>query len=105
MTDLDARIAAMDAAGVAVQLLSSWIDLTSYALPVDRGERLARLFNEAVAAMVAATPDRFRGLATVPLQAPGRAADVVRDAVTDLGLVGVEIATTVDGRELEPSAS
>jgi len=101
LTDLDARIAAMDAAGVAVQLLSSWIDLTSYALPADRGERLARLFNEAVAAMVTATPDRFRGLASVPLQAPGRAADVVRDAVTDLGLVGVEIATTVDGRELD----
>jgi aminocarboxymuconate-semialdehyde decarboxylase len=101
LTDLDARIAAMDAAGVDVQLLSSWIDLTCYALPADQGERLARLFNETVADVVTATPDRFRGLCTVPLQAPGRAADVLRDAVGDLGMVGVEIATTVDGRELD----
>jgi aminocarboxymuconate-semialdehyde decarboxylase len=101
LTDLDARLAAMDAAGVTVQLLSSWIDLTSYALPTDQGERLARLFNDAVADMVADHPDRFRGLCTVPLQAPGRAAATLRHAVTELGMVGVEIATTVDGRELD----
>jgi predicted TIM-barrel fold metal-dependent hydrolase len=70
LTDVDARITAMDTAGVAVQLLSSWIDLTSYALPPEPGERLARLFNEAVAEMVTATPDRFLGMCTVPLQAP-----------------------------------
>lgn len=101
LADLDARLDAMDGTGVAVQLLSSWIDLTSYALPPDQGERLARLFNEALAEMVAATPDRFRGLCTVPLQAPGRAAAMVCQAVADLGMVGVEIATTVDGRELD----
>jgi aminocarboxymuconate-semialdehyde decarboxylase len=101
LTDLEARIAAMDTAGVAVQLLSSWIDLTAYALPQDQGERLARLFNEAVAEMVTATPHRFRGLCTVPLQAPERAASTLRHAVTALGMVGVEIATTVDGRELD----
>jgi aminocarboxymuconate-semialdehyde decarboxylase len=101
LTDLDARLAAMDAAGVAVQLLSSWIDLTSYALPSGQGERLAGLFNDAVAEMVADHPDRFRALCTVPLQAPERAAATLRHAVTELGMVGVEIATTVDGRELD----
>ncbi|HSJ43966.1 MAG TPA: amidohydrolase family protein [Euzebyales bacterium] len=101
LADLDARIAAMDTAGVTVQLLSSWIDLTAYALPPDQGERLARLFNAAVAEMVMVTPDRFRGLCTVPLQAPERAAAVLRQAVTELSMVGVEIATTVDGRELD----
>ena len=101
LTDVDARIAAMDAAGVAIQLLSSWIDLTAYALPPGQGERLARLFNEAVGEMVTTTPGRFRGLCTVPLQAPERAAATLRHAVTDLRMVGVEIATTVDGRELD----
>lgn len=101
LSDLDARLAAMNAAGVDVQLLSSWIDLTAYALPVAQGARLARLFNESVAAMVAATPRRFRGLCTVPLQAPERAAEELRHAVTRLGMVGVEIGTTVDGRELD----
>lgn len=101
LTDVDARLAAMDAAGVTVQLLSSWIDLTAYALPVEQGARLARLFNDSVAEMVATTPERFRGLGTVPLQAPARAADELRHAVAALGMVGVEIATTVDGRELD----
>lgn len=45
-----------------------------------------------------ATPARFRGLCTVPLQPPERAAATLRHAVTDLRVVGVEIATTVDGR-------
>jgi aminocarboxymuconate-semialdehyde decarboxylase len=101
LTDPVRRIAAMDEAGVDVQLLSSWIDLTSYALPAAHGAQLARLFNDALAGMVSDTPDRFRGLATVPMQAPSRAADELRHAVDTLGMVGVEIATTVDGRELD----
>ncbi len=101
LTDLDARLVAMDKAGVTVQLLSGWIELTSYALPAGQGIRLAHLFNDALAEEVSATPDRFRGLCTVPLQAPARAATELRRAVTELGMVGVEIATTVDGRELD----
>jgi len=101
LMDLPRRIAAMDAAGVDVQVLSSWIDLTAYALEPDAGSRYARMFNESLAATVATAPDRFRALATVPLQAPARAAAELRHAVTSLGLVGAEIATTVDGRELD----
>lgn len=101
LSDLPRRLAAMDAAGVDVQVLSSWIDLTAYALEPDAGARYARMFNEAIAATVGGYPDRFRGLATVPLQAPDRAAAELRHAVTSLGLAGVEIATTVDGRELD----
>lgn len=99
--DVEARLKAMDSAGVRTQLLSSWIDLTAYALSADAGARYARMFNEAMAATVAAHPGRFTGLATVPLQAPTRAAGELRHAVTALGMAGVEIATTVDGRELD----
>lgn len=101
LTDLPRRLAAMDAAGVDVQVLSSWIDLTAYALDAGPGSRYARMFNEALADTVAGAPDRFRALATVPLQAPERAAAELRHAVTTLGMVGAEIATTVDGRELD----
>jgi aminocarboxymuconate-semialdehyde decarboxylase len=101
LMDLPRRLAAMDAAGVDVQVLSSWIDLTAYALEPAAGARYARMFNEALAATAATAPDRFRTLATVPLQAPERAADELRHAVASLGMVGVEIATTVDGRELD----
>lgn len=101
LSDVPARVAAMDAAGVTVQLLSAWIDLTAYALPAQQGARLARLCNEAVAELIATTPERFRALCTVPLQAPSRAVAELRHAVDVLGMVGVEIATTVDGRELD----
>lgn len=99
--DVQARLDSMDAARVDVQLLSSWIDLTAYTLPGDHGRRYARMFNELLAETVANHPDRFRGLCTVPLQAPEAAAAELRYAVTELGMVGVEIATTVAGRELD----
>jgi aminocarboxymuconate-semialdehyde decarboxylase len=99
--DIDARLAAMDAQGVQVQLLSSWIDMTAYALPAEAGRRYARMFNETLAATAATQPDRFVGLATGPLQQPEDAATELRHAVVDLGFAGVEIATTADGVELD----
>lgn len=99
--DLSHRLASMDAARVDVQLLSSWIDLTGYSLPSDAGRRYARMFNERLAETAATHPDRFRALCTVPLQDPAAAAEELRHAVIELGMVGVEIATTVDGRDLD----
>ena len=101
LLDLPRRLAAMDATGVDVQLLSSWMDLTAYALDEAAGGRYSRMFNETLAATVAGHPDRFRGLATVPLQSPKRAAAELQHAVGTLGMVGAEIATTVDGVELD----
>lgn len=99
--DVDARIAAMDRAGVRTQILSSWIDLTAYALPVPEGARYARMFNELLAETAALHPERFLALGTAPLQSGAHAADELRHAVAHLGMVGIEIATTVDGRELD----
>jgi aminocarboxymuconate-semialdehyde decarboxylase len=99
--DVAHRLGSMDAARVDVQLISSWIDLTGYSLPRDVGVRYARMFNELLAATVAEHPDRFRGLCTVPLQDGQAAADELRHAVAELDMVGVEIATTVDGRDLD----
>ncbi|MFA9444264.1 amidohydrolase family protein [Egicoccus sp. AB-alg6-2] len=99
--DVAHRLESMDAARVDVQLISSWIDLTGYSLPRDVGVRYARMFNELLAQTVAAHAERFLGLCTVPLQDGAAAADELRHAVTELGMVGVEIATTVDGRDLD----
>jgi aminocarboxymuconate-semialdehyde decarboxylase len=101
LSDLPRRLAAMDVAGVDVQLIASWIDLTAYSLDAATGVRYSRMFNEGLAATVAEAPERFRALATVPLQAPKEAAEELRHAIAGLGHVGVEIATTVDGRELD----
>ena len=99
--DIDARLAAMDAAGVDIQLFSPWIGVTGYNLPPEQGVRWARLFNESLAELVEQHPDRLRGLGHVALQSPGDAADELRYAIGTLGFAGVEIATSVDGRELD----
>lgn len=101
LSDLDARIAAMDASGVDVQLLSGWIDLTAYALDAEAGAEYSRRFNEILSAEAARHPDRFTPLGTIPLQDPRRAAEELDHAVRELGMAGVQIATTVAGTDLD----
>lgn len=99
--DMDARLAAMDATGVDTQIISSWVDLTAYALKPEMGASYSRRFNQIIADEAARHPGRLLGLGTIPLQSPGLAAEELRFAVEELGLVGVEIATTVDGIDLD----
>lgn len=101
LLDLPRRLATMDETGIDIQILSPWIDLTAYALSRDAGVSYARMLNEELATVAATHPDRFRSVCTVPLQSPAAAADELRYAVSELGMVGVEIATTVAGRELD----
>lgn len=99
--DTEARLAAMDATGVDIQVLSSWVDLTAYALEPEQGAAYSRRFNQILADHAATHPERFLALGTVPLQSPDRAAEELHFAVEELGLVGVEIATTVDDTDLD----
>lgn len=81
------RIAAMDATGLSVQVLS----LTTpgvQSLPARRAVALAREANDLLAAAVTARPDRFQGLAALPTSAPGAAAEEFERALTGLGLDG-----------------
>lgn len=102
--DFDGRVSAMDEAGIDRQLLAAWIDLTAYGLDPGRGARYSRMYNEALAATAARRPDRFGALATVPLQDPVQAAAELIHAVGELGMDGVQIATTVNGAELDDQA-
>jgi len=97
LSDMSLRLQTMDKTGVDIQVLSGWIDLTGYELALEAGATYARRFNEAMAAEVSAHPDRFMMLATLPLQDGELSAIELEYAVTKLGAVGVEIATTVDG--------
>lgn len=99
--DMETRLAAMDASGIDVQLLSSWIDLTAYALGEAQGAAYSRRFNQILSAEAARHPGRFLALGTVPLQSPSKAADELRHAVVELGMVGAQIATTVDQTDLD----
>jgi aminocarboxymuconate-semialdehyde decarboxylase len=98
--DVDVRLAAMDAAGIELQVLSpNPLTYLSHVAP-DVAVGFARRHNDALAALVAQHPGRLLGLAQVPVQGPVAAVDEARRAVGELGLVGVAIGTDV-GRPLD----
>lgn len=94
------RIAAMDAAGLSVQVIS----LTQPALhplPADVAARLQVETNDGIAELVAAHPDRFQGLATLAVPAPEAAARELERAVTELGLHGALLCGRTGERNLD----
>ena len=101
LTDFDARLAAMDRQGVDVQVLAGWIDLTAYELTAEQGAAYSRIHNEALAGEVARAPERFKAIGTVPLQDTDAAVDELIYSMDQLGMVGVELATTVDGAYID----
>ncbi|KPI20402.1 Aminocarboxymuconate-semialdehyde decarboxylase [Actinobacteria bacterium OK074] len=103
LTDVRVRLADLDAMGVDVQVVGP-MPMHHYWADADLAARLARTVNEAVAAHCSAAPSRLYGLGTVPLQHPALAAALLERAVTEDGLYGVSVSTTVDGRELADPA-
>ena len=103
LTDPTLRLAAMDAQGVDVQLVSPSPSHYHYWTDEASAEKLYRLANEATAAHCSAAPDRLRGLGLVPLQHPRQAVRALEHAM-DQGLLGVEISSHAPGRELSDPA-
>jgi aminocarboxymuconate-semialdehyde decarboxylase len=98
------RLRDMDKAGIDMQAVSPAPYHFFYFTEADYGAQLAREVNEGIAALVAATPDRFVGLGSVPLQNAELAVRELNHAVQTLGLRGVEICTNVNGKNLtDPS--
>ncbi|MGW1835062.1 amidohydrolase family protein [Streptomyces sp. NPDC002067] len=99
LTDPSVRLAAMDAQGVDVQLVSPSPSHYHYWAGEETAGKVYRLANEATAAHCSAAPDRLRGLGLVPLQHPGQAVRAL-DHARAQGLVGVEISSHAPGHEL-----
>jgi aminocarboxymuconate-semialdehyde decarboxylase len=105
MSDVDERIANMDAMGVDIQLISAslvhqgleWADAQT-------SLRLARTTNDWIAKAVAAHPSRLIGLGTLPLHVPSLAVTELDRCVRELALKGVAISTTAAGMELGDAA-
>ena len=64
----------------------------------------ASLQNDQIAKLVKTYPDQFLGIATLPMQAPQRAAEELRRAVRTLGLRGAMIGSNVQGKNLDDPA-
>jgi aminocarboxymuconate-semialdehyde decarboxylase len=71
-----------------------------YDIDIEPARSLCVAANEGMASFTAASPERFRWMAHVPMQAPEEAAAMLREAVS-AGAVGVEIATKVRSARLD----
>ena len=93
-----ARLAAMDAQGIDVEVLS--INPFWYRAEPDLARQIVTLQNGALAEVVGRHPDRFAGLGSVALQDPALAAEQLEHATRALGLKGALIGGSVEGVEL-----
>ena len=95
--DVDAILEAQDAAGVDRVVLCPWVSLLSYDASREDGLRICRVYNEALAGIVARHPARVSALGMIPLQDPALAADELAAVMKLHGVYGVEIAASVNG--------
>ncbi|SDT61864.1 aminocarboxymuconate-semialdehyde decarboxylase [Pseudarthrobacter equi] len=93
LTDLDRRLADMDAQGVEVQLVSPSPSHFYYFAGEELSLQLARSANQAVRDFVDRAPDRLNGLGLAPLQHPHLMVEALEHAVLECGLLGVEIGS------------
>ncbi|MCK8438518.1 amidohydrolase [Streptomyces sp. D2-8] len=92
LTDVAVRLAAMDAQGVDIQLVSPSPSHYHYWADPQLAEKVRRLANEGTAAHCAKAPDRLLGLGLVPLQHPDLAVESLDHALAQ-GLRGVELSS------------
>ena len=97
LSDVEGIIAASDRAGIDRRVLSPPPFTYRYWNDSESSLELCRLLNDATAAVVENHPDRFLGLATVPLQDTDLSVVELRRAQDELGLVGVTFGTNVAG--------
>ena len=95
------RIADMDSLGVDVQVISTYGGLYNYHLDSEVAIATSREANDEVAEMVKARPNRFAGLATLPMQDVRAAIEELERGVTQLGLKGAMIDDSVNGRSYD----
>ena len=99
--DLAHRLREMDAMGVDVHVLSATPQTYLYNQEASIGVDASIIQNDQMAAHIAAHPDRFMGIATLPMQAPEKAADELKRAMTKLGLKGAMFGSNIVGKNLD----
>ncbi len=91
------RLADMDAEGTDVQVVSIHTPLFPYHWETAEAIQASREVNDEIASMTQRWPDRFAGLATLPVQDVDAAVAELERAVKVLGLKGAELDMVVNG--------
>jgi aminocarboxymuconate-semialdehyde decarboxylase len=98
--DPSAKLAELERAGLEAAVISAAPPTFYYEVDAEAGEAMCRAVNTGLAELCTHSPDRFRWMAHVPMQAPERAAVVLAEAA-GAGCVGVEVASSIAGHRLD----
>jgi len=104
MGDLEENLADLNAAGMDIGVLQPTQTLFFYWAEPAAAAELARMVNEFTSQEVRKRPDKWIGLATLPLQETEVAVRELSHAVKNLGLRGVVMGSNVNGRSFDEDA-
>jgi len=99
--DAEGRIAEMDEMGVDIHVLTINTGFFRYDLDAELTHTIADECNEALQEMMTSHPDRYLGLASVPLQDVSIAIEVMEHAMGEMGFKGITIGDHVNGVTLD----
>ena len=97
--DIDARVESMNDKTVDIHVLSLTQPMVYWA-PADLSRRLSEAYNDACTTAHEAYPDRYLGLAMLPMLEPELALAELQRAAALPGMCGVYMATRIGEREL-----
>jgi aminocarboxymuconate-semialdehyde decarboxylase len=103
MTDANKRIEDMDRVGIDVEVVSLSTPNVYFA-DAQRQPEIARMVNDAYAELIAKHPARFKGFASIPMDAPDAALKELRRAIGELKLNGVILLSNIRGNPLTAPA-
>lgn len=99
MSDPDKRLEDMDRVGIEVEVISLSTPNIFFA-DETRQPEVARILNDAYADLIAKHPNRFKGFASIPMDAPDAAMAELHRAIDELKLNGVVLLSNIKGGTL-----
>jgi aminocarboxymuconate-semialdehyde decarboxylase len=99
MTDVSRRLEDMDRAGIDVEVISLSTPNVFFTT-AEHQPRVARMINDSYAKLIATHPARFKGFASIPMDAPDAALAELHRAIDELKLNGVILLSNIGGKPL-----
>jgi len=99
MTNVAQRIEDMDRVGIDVEVVSLSTPNVFFTT-AEHQPRVARMINDSYAELIVKHPKRFKGFASIPMDAPDAAVSELHRAINDLKLNGVVLLSNIGGKPL-----
>jgi aminocarboxymuconate-semialdehyde decarboxylase len=99
MTDVSKRLDDMDRTGIDVEVFSLSTPNVFFT-DAEHQPAVARMINDSYAELIATHPTRFKGFASIPMDAPDAALPELHRAIGELKLNGVILLSNIGGKPL-----